>query len=78
MKYRWKKEFEYGMQGMGDLGEWDNWAKSNEQNHRMGPAAFGKFSLAPKQAIKYNTAWLFGLTDAAPNNTFRMQLEYEF
>ena len=78
VKYRWKKEFEYGMQGMGDLGEWNNWAKSNEQNHRMGPAVFGKFSLAPKQALKYNAAWLFGVSDAAPNNTFRMQLEYEF
>lgn len=78
VKYRWKKEFEYGLQGMGDLGEWNSWAKSNEQNHRMGPAVFGKFNLASKQAVKYNAAWLFGVTDAAPNNTFRMQLEYEF
>jgi hypothetical protein len=29
-------------------------------------------------AIKYNAAWLIGITDATPNNTFRMQVEYEF
>lgn len=77
-KYRWKPALEFGAQGMGEMGEWDNWDSSNNQNHRAGPAVFGKLALGNKQAIKYNAAWLFGISDAAPNNTFRMQVEYEF
>jgi hypothetical protein len=78
VKYRWKKEFEFGAQGFGDMGKWNNWDNSDLQNHRMGPAVFGKLDIGEKQAIRYNAAWLFGVSDAAPDHTFRMQVEYEF
>lgn len=77
-KYRWQRTFEFGVQGLGDVGKWNEWSKNPEQNHRVGPAVFGKFALANRQAIKYNAAWLFGTSKAAPNHTFRMQMEYEF
>lgn len=77
-KYRLQRSFELGMQGMGEMGKWNNWTSRSEQNHRIGPAIFGKVLVGNKQAIKYNAAWLLGLSDAAPNNTFRMQAEYEF
>ena len=77
-KYRWKPSFEFGLQGFGEMGEWDHWDASDEQNHRMGPAVFGKIGLGTKRAIKYNAALLFGTSDAAPDHTFRMQVEYEF
>jgi len=77
-KYRLQPTLELGLQGMGEMGKWDNWDNTSKQNHRMGPAVFGKFSLGNKHAIKYNAAWLFGASDTAPSNTFRMQLEYEF
>jgi hypothetical protein len=44
----------------------------------MGPAVFGKLMLGEHDAIKYNAAWLVGMTDAAPDSTLRMQIEYEF
>jgi hypothetical protein len=78
VKYRWRPEFEFGMQGFGEMGEWDHWENSDAQNHRMGPAVFGKIALGGKQAIKYNAAYLYGTSDAAPDHTFRMQAEYEF
>lgn len=78
VKYRWIKKLEFGAQGFGELGRWDHWDAASAQNHRAGPAVFGKFALANKQAIKYNAAWLFGLSDVAPNNTLRMQVEFEF
>lgn len=78
VKYRWKPVVEFGMQGMGEVGKWDNWSRRAEQNHRMGPALFGKFALGNRQAIKYNAAWLFGVSAAAPSHTLRTQLEYEF
>ncbi len=78
VKYRWQAAFEFGMQGLGELGKWDNWYKQAGQNHRIGPAIFGKFAVGHRQAIKYNAAWLIGASAAAPGHTFRMQVEYEF
>ena len=77
-KYRYKKEFEFGIQGFGEVGEWDNWKQSNLQNHRWGPAVFGKIGLNNLTKIKYNAAILYGVSSAAPDHTYRMQLEYEF
>jgi len=77
-KYRFKPEFELGMQGIGETGAWNDWSSASTQNHRFGPAVFGKVKLAPKQAIKYNAALLFGSSQVAPNHTLRLQLEYEF
>jgi len=77
-KYRFKPEFELGMQGMGETGVWNDWSSASNQNHRFGPAVFGKVKLAPKQAIKYNAALLFGSSQVAPNHTLRLQVEYEF
>ncbi len=78
IKYRWRQAFEYGLQGMGELGKWNDWNKQSDQIHQAGPAIFGKIALGNRQAIKYNAAWLFGTSQAAPNNTFRMQVEYEY
>lgn len=78
VKYRWQAKFEYGLQGLGEVGQWNDWNTRADQNHRMGPAVFGKFALNSRQAIKYNAAWLFGASTAAPAGTFRMQVEYEF
>jgi hypothetical protein len=77
-KYRWKPALEYGLQGFGEMGPWDDWEPSDEQSHKAGPAVFGKLAAGDQQAIKYNAAWLFGMSDGAPDNTFRMQVEYEF
>lgn len=77
-KYRWQPVFEFGLQGMGEVGKWNNWYPQAEQSHRVGPAVFGKLPLGNGQAIKYNAAWLFGASAAAPNHTVRMQLEYEY
>ncbi len=77
-KYRWHPEFEFGVQGFGEMGKWNDWAPHNEQYQRMGPAVFGKIAIGGRQKLQYNAAWLFGVTNAASDHTFRMQLEYEF
>ena len=71
-------EFEYGLQGFGEMGKWDQWSSQDERVHKVGPAVFGKLPLGGRQAIRYNAAWLVGASNAAPDNTFRMQVEYEF
>ena len=79
IKYRLQPEFEFGAQGFGALGEWDNWVNTKqEENHTAGPAIFGKVPLGNRQAIKYNAAWLIGTWAGAAERTFRMQAEYEF
>lgn len=78
VKYRLQPHFEYGVQGFGSLGEWNNWDSASTQSHTIGPAVFGKFVIGDRQAIKYNAAWLFGLSDGAADNTFRLQAELEF
>jgi hypothetical protein len=78
VKYRYRPQFEFGLQGFGDVGPLAHWEPRSEQPHKLGPAIFGKFHLGNKQVINYNAAVLFGVTDAAPRHTFRMQAEYEF
>lgn len=79
IKYRLQTEFEFGAQGFGGLGEWDSWVGSKvEEGHSVGPAIFGKFNLGNRQIVKYNAAWLVGTGVTTPENTIRMQIEYEF
>jgi hypothetical protein len=77
-KYRWLQQFEFGLQGLGEMGKWDHWAKNDVRIHKVGPAIFGKIPLGDRQAIKYNAAVLFGASSASPDHTFRLQAEYEF
>lgn len=77
-KYRWKRELEFGLQGMGEVGRWDNWEAGPDQSHRAGPAVFGKIALGGRQAVSYNAAWLLGTSRAAPDRTLRLQVEFEF
>ena len=77
-KYRWRPVFEFGLQGLGEMGKWNNWDAPVDQVHRIGPAIFGKIPVGYRQAVRYNAAWLMETSNAAPNHTFRMQIEYEF
>lgn len=78
VKYRASPTFEYGLQAFGEMGRWDHWEPADEQKHIVGPAVFGKVKLGAREAIKYNAAMLLGVSKAAPDNRFRMQVEYEF
>ncbi len=78
LKYRYQRELEFGIQALGELGRWNHWDKHEMQNHRVGPAIFGKLPLGGREAIRYDAAWLFGATKASPDSTVRLQLEYEF
>jgi hypothetical protein len=78
VKYRWQRAFEFGAQGFGGMGAWNDSSQFEQQTHRFGPAVFGKLDVGQKQAIRYNAAMLYGATNGAPDHTFRMQVEYEF
>lgn len=78
VKYRWKPALEAGVQAIGSVGAWNDWAPSREQTHSIGPALSGRIKVGQHQAIKYNAGLLFGLNNASPKHTLRAQVEYEF
>jgi hypothetical protein len=77
-KYPLADNFEVGAQAFGEMGQWNHFAPSDQQVHRVGPAVFGKVKLGGRESIRYNAAWLFSASPAAPKNGFRLQAEYEF
>jgi hypothetical protein len=78
LKYRWRPEFEVGVQGFGDLGPWYHWSALNAQFQDIGPAVFGRINLGGRNVVSYNVAWLVGLTSPTPSDTVRAQVEFEF
>jgi hypothetical protein len=78
VKYRNATHLEWGMQAFGDVGQWNDWHKTTQQQFKIGPALFGKVKVGAKEAIKWNTALLAGTTNATPKTTLRVQTEYEF
>jgi hypothetical protein len=78
LKYRNSEQLEWGLQGFGNVGQWDHWKPTSEQEFKVGPALFGKVKLGSKQTFNWNTALLAGTTHATPRTTLRMQGEYEF
>jgi hypothetical protein len=77
-KYRLQSTFEFGVQGFGSMGKWNDLSQQSKQAHFLGPAVFGKLNLGNRRAIKYNAAWLLGTSSSAPDDTLRVQVEYEF
>jgi hypothetical protein len=66
LKYRLSEGFEPGLEYYG---------YENDQN--AGPAAFGLVRMGQNK-LKWQAAWLFGLTDVSADNSVRWMLEYEF
>jgi hypothetical protein len=76
--HHWNFPLDFGLQGFGEVGQWNHWAPSNEQSHRLGPAIFGKLALGQHRLIKYNAALLFDAFDQQHATTFRTQVIYGF
>jgi hypothetical protein len=75
VKWNGKQSLEFGVQGFGGLGEISN--LGHDDKHSIGPAIFGLRKLANGNKLGFDAAYLVGLNDNAPDNTFRFQIEYE-
>jgi hypothetical protein len=62
-----------GLEIQSDLGKANETRTFNEQQHYFGPAAYGQ--LLPH--LKYEVAYLFGVSNAASRAAVRLLLEYE-
>lgn len=72
-KYRYDQAFEPGLEYYGDFGSFHDKLSFNDQSHQFGPVIEGKIG-----HVKYDTGALFGVSDAAPDATIKLNLEYEF
>jgi hypothetical protein len=77
-KYRWKPILQIGLQGFGELGDWDHWAARSRQSHRAGPAVFGSYALDPWVTIKYQAAYLNGSIYGKHGNMLTARLQLVF
>lgn len=77
-KYRWKPAFQFGLQGFGELGEWDNWSPRDRQSHRAGPMISGAWPLGAGQSIKYEAAYLSGSIYGSQGSMFSTRVQYVF
>ena len=68
---------EPGFQAYGEPGAVGHFASLGAQDHRIGPQFFGAIHDFGPGTLKLNGGVLFGLTPAAPRQTFRWQAEYE-
>ncbi len=78
VKHRWTHAVQFGLQGFGELGKWNDWAPHKEQSHRFGPAIFGVIETRNKQKWTYDAALLFRAAGVHTGPTFRAQLVFGF
>lgn len=78
LRWRTDPRLDWGAQGFGDTGPWRHWSARSEQSHQLGPALFGRTTVSPGAALKYDGALLFGTGGTAPKRALRVRLEYEF
>jgi high-affinity iron transporter len=78
-KWRFSPLFEPGFEAHGEFGEVNDFNSSEDQDHRIGPAIYGKIELGGFPGyVKYEAGYLVGLTEASPDGTAKFLLEYEF
>ncbi len=72
-RYRHSTEFQPGFEIQSDLGPASQVGYLKQQEHYMGPSVQGKLF----GHLKYQAAFLFGVTDPAAQRAARLTLEYE-
>ena len=78
VKYRWKPAFQFGFQGFGELGQWDDWAPRRQQSHRAGPMISGTRYPIGATSFKYRAAFLKGSVYGSHSHMWSMRLQYQF
>lgn len=72
-RFRFNPSFEPGIEYYADFGRLDTSSEFDEQTHQVGPVIYGKLPYG----FKYDVGYLFGVSDAAPDGSFKSILEYE-
>lgn len=79
-RYNYSPMFQPGFEINSDFGELERTGPFKDQEHHIGPAAYGKIPLNftdRADALKYRIGYLFGISDAASQGEAVFQVEYE-
>ncbi|PHV06887.1 hypothetical protein CSQ96_12930 [Janthinobacterium sp. BJB412] len=77
VKHRWKSWLQFGLQGFGEVGKWNDWLPAERQSHRYGPAVFGGRDVGGRE-LRYEAAYLVGKNSARTAKSFTMRVQYIF
>jgi hypothetical protein len=78
VKYRWIEKLQFGVQGFGEMGQWNDWLPREKQSHRAGPVVAGNWHLAGGHEWKYEAAYLIGKNSARNAKSVAMRIQYVF
>ena len=78
IKHRWRPALQFGLQGFGELGQWDDWAARERQSHRAGPAIFGTLPLGTLRSVIYQAAILKGQINGRNGTMFSTRVQLAF
>ena len=76
-RWRFHPLIEPGFEYYGDVADLAHPGKIADQEHRIGPGLFGEYGFPPNGKLKYEVAYLFGLTRGTEKGAVRWKLEYE-
>ena len=79
VKYRLMPALHVGVQGFGELGDYDHWAPRDQQSHRAGPMIAGSVPLGTTgQSLRYDASYLTGSIFTEHANVFSLRVQYAF
>ncbi len=73
LRHRFGPVWHAGLQGFGELGDWNHWAPHARQSHRAGPAVFGTWRAASGPVYHLQAAWLVGRTYGHHGHMFTLR-----
>ena len=78
-RWRWRRgaRFEPGVEYHANVESVEHMGSVRSQRHSFGPSVLGRIRLG-REVLRYEAAWLVGLTQGSPASTARLQLEWEF
>lgn len=77
-KYRWNTALHTGLQGFGELGDWNHWGNAKRQSPRWGPVFAGSLPVGGKQRVEYQAAYLTGSVYGGAGDMISVRLQYVY
>jgi hypothetical protein len=78
LRYHGNPALQFGAQGFGEVGTWNDWLPRKQQSHRAGPALFGSVPMGAHQMLRYEAAYLIGTNSARNAKSVTMRVQYAF
>ena len=78
LRHRWLPGLHLGLQGFGELGDWNRPSPHSQQSHRAGPALFGTVRFGEPRTLKLTAAWLQGRTYGRSGHMLSLRGAFEF